>query len=166
MSWLYLVSCWLHVMAAVAWLGAAVFIVVAVVPAMRRIEERAQAASLMRAMTQPLRWLGAGALLLFFVTGSYNLQVRFGQALADSDFWNSRVGLAVAAKLALFGLIVAVAALHDLWLGPKASAAAAEDPNADATRRLRQQARFCGRLNLILGLLMVALGVLIVRPGW
>ena len=166
MSWLYLVSCWLHVMAAVVWLGAAIFLVVAVVPALRNPQLAGVSGLLVRSVTKPLRWVGAGALGTFLVTGFYNLHVRFGAALGDPDFWSSRLGKAIGLKLAIFGVVVLVAVVHDLWLGPRAARAGLEDPDSEATQKLRRGARFCGRLNLVLGLIMVGLGILIVRPGW
>ena len=92
--------------------------------------------------------------------------MRFGAALHDGAFWQTGIGKVIGAKLLIFGVITVVAVIHDLWLGPKAVQAAAADPESEATRKLRSGARICGRLNLMLGVVMVFLGVMIVRPGW
>ena len=48
MRGVYLISVWLHIMAAIVWVGGAIFLVVALVPAIRRAEFAGVAAALVR----------------------------------------------------------------------------------------------------------------------
>ena len=165
MTVVYLVSVWLHIMTAIVWVGAGVFLVIAVVPALRKPGVAPHAVVLLNALTSPLRYVGAGALVTFLVTGWFNMHFRFGDELIHSAaFWQSRTGQVMGIKILVFGVICSIAVIHDLWLGPQAGRMAREDPNSERTAKFRRGARICGRLNLLLGLIMVALGILIVRP--
>ena len=72
---LYLVSVWLHVLAAVLWLGGMLFLVVAVVPVLRRME-RGPAAALMHAVGVRFRAAGWVCFALLLLTGTFNLAMR------------------------------------------------------------------------------------------
>jgi putative copper resistance protein D len=48
MHGLYLLSVWLHIMAAVVWIGGTIFLVIVLVPAIRRLEFRDIASVLIR----------------------------------------------------------------------------------------------------------------------
>jgi hypothetical protein len=52
---------------------------------------------------------------------------------------------------------------HDFFLGPRAAAAWEADPASAETFRLRRQAVQLGRLNLLLALVVIVLGVMLVR---
>jgi hypothetical protein len=60
-------------------------------------------------------------------------------------------------------LILAISAAHDFWLGPRATRAWQAAPASPQARRLRRQATWLARLNAVLALATVALGVLLVR---
>lgn len=163
---LYLVSVWLHVLAAVLWLGGMLFLVVAVVPVLRRME-RGPAAALMHAVGVRFRAAGWVCFALLLLTGTFNLAVR-GVRWADlvrAQFWDSPLGRPLGVKLACFAAVLALSAWHDFSLGPRATQVAREDPSGPQAQHLRRQASLIGRANVLLALVLVACGVVIVR-GW
>jgi len=161
---LYLLSVWLHILAASAWVGGMLFLVFVVVPWLRS-RDRAQAAALLRETGLRFRTVGWVAFGLLFVTGAFNLSVR-GVTVTDFTrhaFVTSAFGVTVSAKLACFGVLLALSAVHDFFVGPQATIALEREPGSPRAERLRKTASVMGRVSLVLALLMVALGVSIVR---
>jgi copper resistance protein D len=161
---LYLISVWLHILAAMTWIGGMFFLVLVVVPWMRR-GHREQGARLLRETGTRFRTVGWIAFGILVATGTYNLWargVRFGDFV--SAVWlASPFGRAVVAKLALFAVVLAVSAIHDFGIGPRA--AIAVEAGAPDAERLRRLASYLGRGNALLALGLVGLGVILVR-GW
>lgn len=167
MKALYLISVWLHILAAMLWLGGMLYLVFVLVPVLRRQAYGGIAGRFLHEMGVQFRNLGWFCFALLLASGTFNLAYRgFGWA----DIWNGRLwqgpfGHAFAIKMILFALILVASALHDFWIGPKATAAMRQNPTAPETMRLRRQAGLFGRLNLLLGLFVVFMAVMMVR-GW
>lgn len=161
---LYLASVWLHILAATIWIGGIAFLILVVVPWLRR-NRAVDAGALLRETGQRFRsvgWICFGVLLL---TGSFNLWAR-GVRIADfgdAAWLGSPFGKSVVAKISVFALVLVISAVHDFRTGPRATAAIQSDPQSSDARRLRRSAALLGRLNALLSLLLVALGVVIVR---
>jgi len=66
-------------------------------------------------------------------------------------------------KLFLVAIILVASAYHDFFVGPQATVAWQATPTSPDARRLRWQARWLGRMNLLLALIVVALAVMLVR---
>ncbi len=165
MRWLYLVSVWLHVLAAAIWVGGMIFVALVVVPVIRKKELQGAAARLIHFTGIRFRWVGWTCFVLLLLTGLFNVLVR-GIAWADLvtlQFWAGPFGRLLTLKLVVFALILASSALHDFVIGPRAVAVWQERPGSAEATRLRRQATQFGRLNLLLALLIVALGVMLVR---
>jgi putative copper export protein len=161
---LYLFSVWLHIVAAIVWIGGMAFLVLVVVPWLRG-GGRAQAGSLLRDAGRRFRTIGWVCLGLLAATGAFNLSMR-GVGLAsftDSAWLASDFGRTVVVKLALFALMVALSAVHDFFIGPRATDAIARDPRSPAAVRWRLAASWLGRINALLALLTVWVAVAIVR---
>ncbi|HEY7381087.1 MAG TPA: CopD family protein [Gaiella sp.] len=121
-----------HLLSAAVWVGGTAALVVAGVPAIRRLEGEARATA-MRALGRRWRPLGWGAMGVAVVSGLW-LTDRHGgldrQAL-DSDFDRTLI-----VKSALVVVLVAAAFLHDFVLGPRLQRELrAGAPQAPATRR-------------------------------
>jgi len=163
---LYELSVWLHILAMTVWLGGMFFLVLVVVPWLRT-GDRMNAAALIQETGERFRTVGWVALLLAFATGVFNLWRR-GVGLSDllRPAWRaSPMGRAVLWKLALFTSVLLVSAVHDFNLGPRATNAMQLAPDSPRAQGLRRTARWMGRVNMLLGLALVALGVILVR-GW
>lgn len=161
---LYEISVWLHLVAAAIWLGGMLFLVLVVVPWLRA-GGRADAVVLLRETGRRFRSLGWACFAVFLITGIFNLSMR-GVRLADlfaSEWIASSFGRIVWLKLALFAAIVALSALHDFVVGPKAAQALELDAQSSVAQSLRRRASVLGRLNVVLALIAVFVGVMIVR---
>jgi uncharacterized membrane protein len=165
MRGVYLLSVWLHIMAAIVWVGGTVFFVVVLVPAIRRPVFGGIASALIRFTALRFRWVGWVCFGIFVVTGVVNLMARgIGlRELRETIFWQGSFGRTLAIKLILVAAILLISAFHDFFLGPRAAAAWEADPASAETLRLRRQAVQLGRLNLLLALLVIMLGVMLVR---
>jgi putative copper export protein len=166
MQALYLLSVWLHILAATAWVGGMLFLVLVVVPWLRR-GGRQNAAAFLRETGTRFRSVGWVCFGILLVTGTFNLWVR-GVRLADfsrSEWLASPFGKSVLLKLGGFALVLMVSALHDFRVGPRATLAIERDPQSKEAIVLRRQASLLGRANALLALAVVAVAVTLVR-GW
>jgi hypothetical protein len=78
-------------------------------------------------------------------------------------FWRGSFGTVLTFKLTLVAIIFAVSALHDFVIGPRATTAWQRNPKSTETARLRKQAVQIARINLLLALVVTALGTMLVR---
>jgi copper resistance protein D len=165
MQGLYLVSVFLHMMAAIVWVGGMIFLVIVLVPAIRRPEFGGVAAALVRWSGLRFRWVGWVCFGVLLITGIANLLYRgIGwQELQSAEFWQGSFGYTLTIKLSLVAVILAVSALHDFLVGPRAAAAWQTNPTAAETRCLRRWAVHLGRVNLLLALAVIAFGIMLVR---
>jgi putative copper export protein len=160
----YLLSVWLHILAATIWIGGMAFLVLVVVPWLRR-GNAGNAAAMLRDTGMRFRdvgWVCFGILLL---TGSFNLWAR---GVRVSDFFSvewrsSPFGKAVLLKLALFVVVLVLSAFHDFFVGPRATQAIERDPSSPEARAWRRSASRLGRTNALFALLLLAVAVTLVR---
>lgn len=163
---LYLISVFLHILSAMLWIGGMLFLILVVTPFLKQ-SDRMSSAQFYRNAGQRFRKIAWMGFAVFFVTGVFNLGYR-GVRLTDfvrPEWFGSPYGKLVITKIALFIAILIVSAVHDFWIGPAATRAVTEGGKSDpaAAEKLRKNAALFGRINFILGLAMVALGVMIVR---
>jgi putative copper resistance protein D len=164
MHTLYLISVWLHVLAATAWVGGMFFLVLVVVPWLRS-GDRAIAGKFLRETGERFRTVGWVCFVIALVTGTFNLYVRGVRfsSFVDPVWLRSDFGKAVLAKLGFFTAVLVLSAIHDFSVGPRAARVIERDPDAPEAHSLRRQASMMGRLNAMLGLVLVAFGVMLVR---
>ncbi len=162
---LYLLSVWLHILAAAVWIGGMLFLVLVLVPLARAREFRREAPRLVQLIGRRFRTVGWACLGLLVATGLVNASYRFGglPALATGAFWRSATGRIFAVKLLCVVAILTLSAVHDFRVGPRASAALLEAPGSPRALALRRRATWFGRVNVALALLVVALAVMLVR---
>lgn len=141
-----LLARWLHVVAAMVWLGGMLFLALVLVPALRRLEDPPLRARLIHEVGLRFRTVGWIAVGVLAVTGVTNLWL-FPHLLRSPRFH---------LKLGLVGLALGLAALHDFVLGPRAGL-----PGADPA--LRRRASWVARVNVLVVLAVVALGLALLR---
>lgn len=165
---LYLLSVWTHILAAAVWLGGMLFLVLVLVPVTRRPAYRGIAGELFHWTGVRFRWVGWICLGLLILSGAFNLYYRgIGwSTLGDWAFWTGFFGRTLGYKLILVAAILLASAYHDFLIGPRATLAWQADPGSADARRLRRQASWMGRLNLVVGLIIVLLAVQLVRGGF
>ena len=158
----YVASVYLHILAAATWVGGIIFLVAIAVPALRKLDKTA-AEPMLRATVFRFRavgWVAFGVLLL---TGLYNLHMRgIGWSeLTDPAYRATSSGKALLIKLACFAGVLALSAVHDFSIGPRALRAM-EQKSPDA-QRLRKQTGWIGRINGVVTLVIVLCAVIVVR---
>ncbi|HKP61768.1 MAG TPA: CopD family protein [Polyangiales bacterium] len=168
MNTLYLISVWLHILAATVWIGGMTFLVLVVVPWLRE-GGRAQGAVFLRETGARFRNVGWVCFAIVLVTGSFNLWVRGVRpaSFVQSAWLGSPFGTLVLWKLGVFAAVLLLSSVHDFVLGPRATVAIARDPQSIEAQALRRRASYAGRANVLLALVLVAIGVMLVRglPG-
>lgn len=110
--------------AAIVWLGGMFFLAAVGAPILRRVEPPALRAHLFRALGQAFRNVGWGAIGVLLATGIANLAFRglaSRAALENRGLWRSPYGHALTIKLTCVALMIALSALHDFVLGPRAA---------------------------------------------
>jgi len=150
MTVLYLLSVWVHILAAAVWIGSMAFFAIAVVPALRGAENREAVLPMVRAIGKRFRWVAWACLAVLVVTGVTNLWLRGidTSTLLAGEFWATGFGRTLAHKLALVGLVVVVTVGHDALSG------------SPERRRLTS---WLGRAALVLSVGVVLLAVALVR---
>jgi uncharacterized membrane protein len=136
---------WLHVVAAITWIGGMLFLALVLVPVTRR-EDPALRARLFHAAGIRFRTIGWIALGVLVATGIGNL-------------WLNPALLALPRlhlKLGLVALALILAVVHDFILGPRAG-----KPGASASVRVR--ASWIARVNVLIVLVIVLLGLALLR---
>ncbi|MBI2565950.1 MAG: CopD family protein [Candidatus Schekmanbacteria bacterium] len=156
-----------HIVTVCLWLGGMGFLALVVVPVTRRPALRSLAPRLVLETGMRFRSVGWTCLAVLLITGAFNLYCRgFGATeLLSPWFWRTDFGFALLLKLALFAFVLALSAVHDFAIGPRASALLIADPESAAALRYRRTAGWMGRLNALLALAIVWLAVVLVR-GW
>jgi putative copper resistance protein D len=146
MTYLSLLLRWLHVVAAITWIGGMLFLALVLVPVTRGLEDRALRARLVHEVGVRFRTIGWIALAVLVATGLGNLWIYPELLSAPRFLW--KLGLVVVALM--------LAVIHDFELGPRAGA-----PGADPSIRVR--ASWLARINVVIVLVIVLLGLSLLR---
>ncbi len=165
MHFAYIMTVWLHILAAMVWVGGAAFIALVMVPSVRRPEFAHMAPAFMRAGALRFRTVGWISLGILIVTGCAILGFR-GYGLREcwtGEVFRGLFGRVLAAKLLLVLSILLISGFHDFYLGPKAARVILGNPASPAAAEARKRASLLGRFVLMLGLLVVLAAVMLVR---
>lgn len=105
---------WLHVLAAVSWIGGTIFLSVVLVPVLRCEAFASQRAVLFRTIARRFRVVVWSAIAVLLFTGPPLLHQR-GVPIADPSGWP----MVLATKLGLVTLLLLLTLTHDLIVGPR-----------------------------------------------
>ena len=147
MRGIYLISVWLHILAAMTWMGGMVLFVAAVMPYFRSRPED-ERARFLDWFGARFRVLSAWCFATLIATGSFNLWMR-GVRLGDlvrAEWHATPFGRLAMIKLTLVAIAIAVSVAHERITS-------------------RGWARWMGRSLLVVGLAIVAIAVLLVRAS-
>lgn len=143
---LSLVARWLHVLAAVTWIGGMLFIALVLVPVTRRLPDPVLRTRLVHELGLRFRTVGWVAIGVLVGTGLVNLWLY--PFLLGSPRFHWKLGLVILALI--------LSAVHDFVLGPRAGG-----PGADPSARVR--ASWLARINVLVVLAIVMLGLALLR---
>jgi uncharacterized membrane protein len=154
---------WVHILAAIVWIGGMFFLPLVLVPVLRRQEPKLRAA-LLDAVGRRFRTVGWIAIGVLLVTGVWNLRNRHlpWDTILSADLFAGVWGSILAWKLALVSVVLVISLVHDFRIGPASTAASQSDDRTRA-ERLRKTASWLGRINALLALAIVFLAVALVR---
>ena len=133
---------WIHVLAAITWVGGMLFIALVLVPTARALDDAPVRTRVIRDSGRRFRVVAWMALAILVLTGLSNLW--FEPFLLRSPRFHGKLGLV--------GLALILSAFHDFVLGPRAGI-----PGADPSARLR--ASWIARLNVLVAVAIVLLGL-------
>lgn len=114
--WLDTLVLWIHILAAISWVGGMIFVAVIVGPYVRRTFPPEERTPLMAAVGKRFSILGWCAIFTLVCTGIYNA-VRFlrsWDALFTTNF-----GHILLVKIGLVAVMIGLSAAHDFFLGPR-----------------------------------------------
>jgi uncharacterized membrane protein len=155
---------WLHLLAAIVWIGGLAFISMVLVPTLRAPGLRQQAVLLLRMAGKKFQRVAYASLITLVVTGKLNLYLKAGGSLeAVIALLPTTYGYLLVAKVLLVLTIVALSLYHDFVVGPAAARAMESDATGAAALTLRRRASLLGRGNMLLSLVVMTLALLLVR---
>jgi uncharacterized membrane protein len=153
---------WLHLLAAMVWIGGIVFLSVILVPPLNRQPLAAHRSLLFQIVGQRFRLLVWMAVFVLVATGLWLLNRRVPSLLVPES-WPRLAQVKVCLVLLLIGLT----ALHDFWVGPLVGRlkSSSQSPTAltRTERTLAGLAPWFPRLSLLLAFGIVFLGVALAR---
>lgn len=152
-----------HVLAAIAWIGGMLFLVLVVGPFARaqKPPERVRLFRELGRRFRPVAWVALGLLYLTGIGNVWAMGVSVA-ALLDWSFYQTPFGQRLGAKLGFVVVATLVSAYHDFVLGPRASELGARGDSA-AYRRLRRLAGVLGRIVFVLAVVIVWLALRLSR---
>jgi copper resistance protein D len=162
---LYHLSVFVHLLAALLWLGGMFFLATVGAPVLRRVEPPALRAQLFHALGVRFRDVGWACIAVLLATGTANLWFRGvlrWEVLGAAEFWSTRYGTALAWKLAAVATMITASAVHDFVTGPRASRL---EPGSPAALRERRRAAWLARGNALVGLVLVYAALRLARGG-
>ena len=151
---------WLHLVAAVSWIGGMVFLSVVLVPILRREPFASQKTLLFLAMARRFRVVVWGMIAVLLFTGPLLLHQR-GIPIADPSKWPT----ILVVKLGLVTILLLLTLGHDLIIGPRVGRIV-QLPTESRTRfdhALVLWSRWIARFSLLLALAVLFAAVILAR---
>ena len=151
---------WIHLLAAISWIGGMVFLSLVLAPLVRKGSATPEFMALFQSAARRFRivaWLAIGVLL---ATGPILLSERHIDFINPAT-WSQIVTL----KLGLVALLILLTLLHDLTLGLRVSEVSAilESARTRREQSLVRTARWLPRLSLLIALAVIVVAVMLAR---
>jgi putative copper resistance protein D len=105
---------WLHVLAAVSWIGGTIFLSVVLAPVLKREPFASQKALLFRTVARRFRMVVWGSIATLLLTGPLLLHER-GISIMNPSGWPTVLSI----KLGLVAILLLFTVAHDLIIGPR-----------------------------------------------
>ena len=151
---------WIHLLAAVVWVGGMVFLSVVLVPVLKQDGGFARHVVLFRTVAYRFRAVVWGAMGLLVFTGS---MMAMGRSI---PLMTPRQWPAIfLAKISVVSLLFTLTLLHDLVVGPRVRRilGTGEEERSAGDRMLVRYSALVPRLSLLVALLVLLLAVVLAR---
>jgi putative copper export protein len=142
---LQIVLIWIHVLAAMVWIGGMAFLSLVLVPALRRVDNPALRIDFLKLVGRRFRVVAWGSILILIATGMANLAL-----IGQWPSFQTAFGRLLVIKLLAVGLMLAVTAFHDVIASPR-------------LRSSVGMVKWLPRAGLVLGLVVVLCAVSLSR---
>lgn len=151
---------WVHLLAAVAWIGGMLFLSLVLVPVLTRLGAAPQPDGLFRRIAIRFRVIVWVSVAILVSTGTVLLSRRV-ESLLEPSGWPVVASL----KVLLVAILIGLTAVHDFWLGPRLGRLARSSPPSGrpADLLLRRLSPWIARLGLLLGLGILLAAVALAR---
>ena len=166
----YQIAVFIHILAAITWLGGSLFLVMVMVPLTRQAIEGAPpgfSVRLLRETAIKFRNVAWASIVLLVITGLFIATDHFDVSVSDLFDDDSRFISILRTKAGFVVLIIVLSFLHDFILGPRLTRQIEElDSPAnppDSIRRARVRLVWIARVNLVLLLVVLGLAVTMTR---
>lgn len=151
---------WVHLLAAVMWIGGMAFLSLVLAPVIRRGSFGADRRLFFQTLARRFRivvWVG---IVLLIVTGPLLVSSKTG-TLVEPEGWRSVLTI----KLWLVAFLIILTAVHDFWLGPlvgRLRQESSDDPST-ADQLMVKVSSLIARLNLVLAIAILFMSVALAR---
>lgn len=147
---------WLHLLAAIFWVGGQVFLVSVVIPVLKQRLPIAEHAALSAQMGRRFAVLSGVALIVLVITGGYT---AVAHGLSVHILTQTTWGHVLLVKIISVGVMLILSGIHGLYYGRvlERLGSAPADLVSDERQHLRRQSRAVSEVNLLLAIAIVGL---------
>lgn len=151
---------WIHLLAAVGWVGGTIFLSLALAPSYRALASKPDAGALFRTSAKRFRLIVWGAVAVLVLTGPM-LVLSHGWPLFEPARWPFPLGI----KLALVAALLVLTLAHDLVFGPRVRTILAlpTDKRTASDQTFLTAATWLPRIALLLSLGVLFAAVVLAR---
>jgi uncharacterized membrane protein len=151
---------WLHLLAAVGWIGGMMFLSLVLAPSYRALASKPDAGVLFRTAAIRFRLVVWGSVAVLLLTGPL-LVLSHEWPLFEPTRWPSLLGI----KLSLVTALLLMTLAHDLVLGPRVRAILALPPDkrTASDRTILVSASWLPRVTLLFALAVLCAAVMLAR---
>jgi uncharacterized membrane protein len=151
---------WVHILAAVLFIGPQAFLFLAAVPAIRSVQDAQERARALRVVTSRFAWIGGGALAALLATGIWNYYDAKDAGFIDADDF-PRYYFALFTKLTLVTIVVVLTAMHGGVFGRKLRDLQESGASEAEIGAVRRWSMLTSMLNFVLSVAILLLAALL-----
>lgn len=165
---MYQIAVFIHLLAAIVWVGGTLFLVMVLVPLTRSgtLGPPNVAAPLLGHVARRFRTIGWASIAVLVITGlflMFDRGITLSQLLAEGSGFIEKL----RTKIGFVFIVLVLSAFHDFVLGPRVSRLMEElrapGPPPANVAKLRRSLVMIARVNLLLILIIIALAVSLTR---
>ena len=147
----------IHILAAVLFIGPQIFLVAAGIPAARTVQDLKQRATAVRMMTGRFGWIGGGALIALLITGIIN----YMHVSDEGDLDYKRFFIVLQVKLTLVALVVIATLLHGWVFGKRLQDLQEAEASEAEIASVRRWSGLMSMLTLVASIIILFLAALL-----
>ncbi len=154
----YYISLLFHIIFGAFWIGGMLFLPLVLLPSIKNHPDRIL---LLQQTGIKFRFIGWIALIGLAFTGILNMYFR-GLPLTWNYISESDYGKLLSLKVLLFVLMLLIGGIHDFYIGNKSI----DEMKVNSHGNYKKLARWSGRINLLLALIIAFIGIALSRNGF